>query len=189
MPSCSFFYLLLLLFSIDIFAKAQKALLLSSAQQVLAYHGIKKRLAEFRLLNARGVVDPADVPMIIKHVNEFIQLCKDNVSIDIDDQIVTVHDRGLRDSHKRIFKNLGTQNVIVHLMKSLNNIKAEEDDDGNDTNFDWESKDDPIINAMAACMILLEQLCVDDKDLQVSASRINLIGIASRMQSDYFRRS
>ncbi|ORZ24144.1 hypothetical protein BCR42DRAFT_402338 [Absidia repens] len=149
----------------DLFNKSAHVLILHEAQQVFVYHGIKRRLARLRsyLLTEKLGVD--HFPLVDRILREFISLFHGS-TIDYNDQIISLSrtDASTETStqqtvYKKIFKNLSTHQVIIHILEALNSILPILNDSTSES-FS--------VALIKTCLDLLVELIRDDADLQGS---------------------
>lgn len=154
---------------IDLFKKSDQVLILHEPQQVFVYHGIKKRLSRLRSYLLAEKLGADHLPLVDRILREFISLFHGN-TIDYNDQIIniaeedpttttsSIEEATQRTVNKRIFKNLNTHQVIIHILDALNNILPI---------FNDSTSESFSVTLVKTCLDLLVDLVKDDASLQV----------------------
>ncbi|KAI7861289.1 inositol 1,4,5-trisphosphate/ryanodine receptor-domain-containing protein [Spinellus fusiger] len=148
----------------DLFKKAPQVLILNQPQQVLVYHGIKKRLTRLRSYLSVDRLSSHHLPQIEYVLTEFISLFNGQ-TIDFDDKTCLLDDsQDQRNIYGKIFKNLKAHSVVVQLMSTMRGSLGESVDVQESNQDNEESR----VKTLQACFDFLVEMTTDDRELQGS---------------------
>ncbi|KAL0092132.1 IP3 receptor [Phycomyces blakesleeanus] len=147
----------------DLFKKASQVLILNQTQQVLVYHGVKKRLTQLRSFLSVDRLSTHHLPHIEHVLTEFSSLFHGK-TIDFNDQTCALENsQDQRNIYGKIFKNLKAHFVVVQLLRALRAPLIESQDM---SDSEEEEDNDVRLRTLTACFDFLVEMTIDDKELQ-----------------------